>query len=136
MGWEVVFHDAFVHEFRAMDAEQKVALLAAVTALKAVGPGAQRPLVGVLKSDKHANLKELRYHAHGKSQVWRAAFAFDPLRRAIILAAGAKQGKDEGRFYRSLLAKATKRLDDHLKELCPRDEGIESPTQAAGRSRK
>lgn len=97
-----------------MDAEQRKALLAAALALETVGPGGGRPLVGTLNNPAHPNMKELRYDAHSGSEVWRAAFAFDPARRAIVLVAGAKQGQDEDLFYKELLRKANKRFDAHL----------------------
>ncbi len=100
-----------------MDKEQRNALLAAVIALKAKGPTAGRPLIGTLGNPKHPNMKELRYDAHNNSQIWRAAFAFDPERKAIILVASDKQGIDEEQFYADLLKKANKRFDAHLKVL-------------------
>lgn len=62
-------------------------------------------------------MKELRYDAASGTQVWRAAFAFDPLRSAIVLVAGAKQGGDEKSFYKALIDKANKRFDKHLRQL-------------------
>jgi hypothetical protein len=49
--------------------------------------------------------------------VWRAVFAFDTRREAVILVAAAKQGVDEDRFYRDLLFKANARYEQHLKNL-------------------
>jgi hypothetical protein len=46
--------------------------------------------------------------------VRRAAFAFDPKRRAIVLAAGDKSGGSEIAFYRRLIVKADARYDAHL----------------------
>jgi hypothetical protein len=86
--WTVEFHPEFVAEYRAMDSEAKKALLAAAGALKVVGPSGGRPLVGTLANPKHPNMKELRYDAGDGTQVWRAAFAFDPTRTAIVLVAG------------------------------------------------
>lgn len=97
-----------------MDAEQRKALLAAALALEAAGPRAGRPLIGTLSNPAHPNMKELRYDAHDGTEVWRAAFAFDPSRKAVVLFAGDKQGADEGFFYRELLRKANKRYDAHL----------------------
>ncbi|MBS0454712.1 MAG: type II toxin-antitoxin system RelE/ParE family toxin [Proteobacteria bacterium] len=116
--WEVVFDDVFrATEWKAMDVEQRKALLAAALALETVGPSGGRPLVGTLNNPAHPNMKELRYDAHSGSEVWRAAFAFDPSRRAIVLVAGAKQGQDEVGFYKELLRKANKRFDAHLVRL-------------------
>ena len=53
--------------------------------------------------------------------IWRAAFAFDPRREAVILVAAAKQGTDERKFYKDLLAKANERFDKHLEKLSTAD---------------
>ena len=113
-----MFDDEFLEvEWQAMDIEQRKALLAAANALAVVGPGGGRPLIGTLSNPAHPNMKELRYDAHSGSQVWRAAFAFDPERRAIVLVAGDKQGQDEVLFYKRLLRRANRRFDAYLAEL-------------------
>lgn len=48
---------------------------------------------------------------------WRAAFAFDPDRKAILLATGDKSGGSEKRFYRQLIKKADKRFSAHVRGL-------------------
>lgn len=60
-------------------------------------------------------MKELRFSAD--DGVWRVAFAFDPERNAILLAAGDKSGVSEKRFYKTLIAKADKRYQGHLDRL-------------------
>ena len=60
-------------------------------------------------------MKELQFDAHGG--VWRVAFAFDPERNAILLAAGDKSGQKERAFYRRLIAVADKRFDAHLERI-------------------
>lgn len=57
-------------------------------------------------------MKELRFEAD--DGVWRAAYAFDPRRKAILLVAGDKSGQSEGRFYKRIIAKADGRFDAHL----------------------
>lgn len=64
-------------------------------------------------------MKELRFDAGGG--VWRAAFAFDPTRRAILLVAADKSGKSERAFYRRLIAAADLRFDAHLVRLKHRE---------------
>ena len=64
------------------------------------------------KGSRHPNMKELRFDA--ADGVWRVAFAFDPERKAILLAAGDKTGGSDARFYRRLIAKADERFADHL----------------------
>lgn len=112
--WTVEFHNEFEAEFEAMDEDVQDELLAAAKALQALGPAAGRPYVGTLRDSRHTNMKELRFDAKGGSEVWRVAFAFDPERRAIVLAAGAKQGVSERLFYKRLIKKADERFDKHL----------------------
>ena len=50
-------------------------------------------------------------------QVWRVAFAFDPLRRAILLVAGDKSGVSQKRFYKQLIKTAERRFSNHLNRL-------------------
>ena len=50
------------------------------------------------------------------------AFAFDPKRKAILLAAGDKSGVSEKRFYRQLIATADARFDAHLAKIKKRKE--------------
>jgi len=60
-------------------------------------------------------MKELRFEADNGT--WRVAYAFDPIRRAILLVAGDKSGISQKRFYRSLIRKADERFAEHLEEL-------------------
>jgi hypothetical protein len=60
-------------------------------------------------------MKELRFRA--ADGAWRVAFAFDPIRRAILLVAGDKAGVAQKRFYTALVRKADTRFAAHLKRL-------------------
>lgn len=62
-------------------------------------------------------MKELRFKAHNGAEIWRAAFAFDPERKACMLVAGDKQGQDEAAFHSRLIKTADKRFDMHLRQL-------------------
>ena len=117
VGWAVELHDEFEAEFNAFDQDVQDNLLAAAKAIRLAGPKAGRPHVDTLKGSRHANMKELRFEGHDGSEEWRAAFAFDPDRKAIILVAGAKQGRSEKRFYKQLISVADKRFDAHLRTL-------------------
>jgi hypothetical protein len=81
--WQVEFHDDFESEFDALPQEVKNELLATAQVLEMFGPQAKRPHVDTLKGSKYGNMKELRFSAFGG--VWRVAFAFDPLRQAILV---------------------------------------------------
>ncbi|HFT1070238.1 TPA: type II toxin-antitoxin system RelE/ParE family toxin [Klebsiella variicola subsp. variicola] len=44
----------------------------------------------------------------------RAFFAFDPLRKAIVLCAGNKDGMNEKRFYKEMITLADREFSQHL----------------------
>lgn len=94
MACTALHHDAFLPELEALSESVQDELLA---------------------GSKHANMKELRFTAD--DGVWRAAFAFDPKRRAIVLVAGDKSGVAQKRFYKGLIAKADARFAEHLETL-------------------
>ncbi len=110
--WTVEIGDDFKREFDALPEEVQDELLAKTRLLEQFGPQLGRPNADTLNGSKHANMKELRFKA--ADGVWRAAFAFDPKRKAIVLVAGDKSGGSEKRFYRDLIAKADARFDAHL----------------------
>ncbi|MER8954557.1 type II toxin-antitoxin system RelE/ParE family toxin [Mesorhizobium sp. M0833] len=93
----------------------RIALTATAKLLARYGPQLGRPYVDTLNGSKHAKMKELRFVAADGE--WRAAFAFDPERRAILLVAGDKSGGSQKRFYRQLIAKADLRFSQHLENL-------------------
>lgn len=115
MVWDVEFEDAFEAEFLAFEQEVQDALLAVAKLLADYGPQLGRPYADTLKGSKHANMKELRFEATDGE--WRAAFAFDPQRKAILLVAGDKSGGSQKRFYRQLIATADRRYSAHLEKL-------------------
>ncbi len=110
MNWVVIFDETA--EFATFPRDAQTALLAKARLLEAFGPQLGRPHVDTLKASKHANMKELRFDA--ANGVWRAAFAFDTIRQAVVLVAGDKSGESQARFYRTLIATADKRFDAHL----------------------
>lgn len=87
----------------------------AVDMLASSGPALRRPLVGEIVARRHKNMKELRPGSAGGSEI-RILFAFDPVRRAILLLAGDKSGQWE-RWYRQAIPLADQRFDEHLAEL-------------------
>ena len=98
-----------------MPQEVQDELLAKTRLLQQFGPQLGRPTADTLNGSRHANMKELRFKA--ADGVWRAAFAFDPKRKAVVLVAGDKSGGSEKQFYKKLIAKADARFDAHLARL-------------------
>ena len=121
MTWRVEFQDDFEAEFLNFERPIRVALLSVTKMLEDDGPMLARPHADTLKGSKHANMKELRFAAADGE--WRAAFAFDPERKAIVLVAGDKSGGSEKRFYKKLIAKADLRFSAHLEDLKSLNKG-------------
>jgi hypothetical protein len=115
MAWTVVFDDHFAKEFASFDSQVKVELRAMVLLLQARGPELGRPRADTLKGSAYANMKELRFDA--ADGVWRAAFAFDSERKAVVLVAADKSGTNEKAFYKKLIRMADMRYRAHLAAL-------------------
>lgn len=113
--WTVVIHPDFEPELAALPEAVRQELLAQAGVLEQFGPMTGRPRVDTLNGSQYANMKELRFNAD--DGVWRAAFAFDPRRRAVLLVAGDKSGASEHKFYRQLIAKADARFGAYLAAL-------------------
>jgi hypothetical protein len=113
--WEVRFHDEFLSEFEVWAEGVQDAVLSALGMLRRFGPTLGRPRVDTLKGSEYSNMKELRLDA--EDGVWRIAFAFDPRRKAILLAGGSKTGLSRDRFYATLIHVADKRYRRHLKSI-------------------
>ena len=112
MKWIVEFHEDFEVEYQQFSEIVQDALIEEARFLELFGPALGRPQVDTLKESRYANMKELRFRADGG--VWRVAFAFDPDRKAILLVAGDKSGKNQTRFYKQLIQKADERFSHHL----------------------
>jgi hypothetical protein len=115
MIWIVAFHEDFMPEFQSFSDRVQDAIFARAGLLEREGPQLSRPFADTLAGSTYANMKELRVSADGG--VWRVAFAFDPERRAILLVAGNKTGRDQRRFYKLLIATAEARYASHLHEI-------------------
>ena len=115
MPWPVDFHPAFLAEFEKLSETVQDEIAALIKLLNAFGPQLSRPRCDTLNGSKHANMKELRFHAD--NGIWRLAFAFDPERKAVLLVAGDKSGVSEARFYKKLIKRADTRFDQHISEL-------------------
>jgi hypothetical protein len=115
MPWTVLYHDEFLPELEALPEDVQDALLASAALLETYGPALGRPHADTLAGSRNANMKELRFRAD--QGVWRAAFAFDLDRHAILLVAGDKAGVAQRRFYKALISRADKRFDAHLATL-------------------
>lgn len=117
--WVVETTDVFDGWFSALRPAEQAEVIAKVDLLKVLGPQLRRPHADTLNGSKHANMKELR--AGTATAVLRIAFAFDPLRAAILLVGDDKAGVSQKRFYKSLIQRADRLYDDHLAMLNARE---------------
>ena len=119
MPWAIEFHNECEPEFLVFEPAVQDALLAVAKLLAGAQLG--RPYADTLKGSKHPNMKELRFEALNAE--WRAAFAFDLKRQAVLLVAGGKSGRSEKRFYKQLIGKADKRFSTHVDRIITGQKG-------------
>lgn len=112
MSWIVLFDDAFAAEFGHLDECVRKAILTYANVLKQIGPQLGRPYADTVNGSRHRNMKELRPTVNKVE--WRVAFAFDPNRQGILLAAAAKGGRKDRLIYTRLIELADARFDAYL----------------------
>ncbi|MGW7167039.1 type II toxin-antitoxin system RelE/ParE family toxin [Streptomyces sp. NPDC054884] len=83
------------------------------------GPALGRRLVDRIKGSEWHHMKELRPGSSGHTEI-RILFAFDVVRRAVLLVAGDKAGGWSG-WYEVNIPIAEKRYQDHVNELDTRE---------------
>ena len=114
MAWDVKTtgeYDAWFLE-QAEDGQESIRIK--VELLEEYGPLLPRPHADTLKGSKLSNLKELR--AQTENHVFRVAFIFDEERNAVLLIGGDKKGKNEKRFYKTLIKQAEEIYRQYLDE--------------------
>lgn len=100
-----------------------VRVAAAIDLLEQEGPRLGRPLVDRVVGSRHHNMKELR-PSSAQSGAIRILFAFDPLRRAILLVAGDKAGQ-WSQWYERHVPVADDRFEMWLDGLSHQEESRE-----------
>lgn len=121
MEWDVRYDAAFAAETEEFALAARLEIAALAKLLRRFGPQLRRPHCDTLKGSRHANMKELRFTLPDGE--WRVAFAFNPVRQAILLVGGSKSGVSEKQFYRDLIRVADERFNAHLKTLAPKRGG-------------
>lgn len=111
--WTVLFSQRFDDWLSEQDGALQDKVLADLGKLKIYGPELPRPYADTLKGSRYKNMKELRVQFAGHPI--RAFYAFDPVRRAIILCAGDKS--NDKRFYEKMLCIADDEFQTYLRNL-------------------
>lgn len=112
--WTIETTDRFDQWFDVLDDKDRANVLASLIVLREKGPALPRPYADTVNGSRYRNMKELRIQSKGDPI--RAFFAFDPMRRAILLCAGNKVG-DEKRFYDVMIPLADAEFAHHLKTI-------------------
>lgn len=108
--WEILTVEIFDEWFLALSNAEQTDVLAAMHLLEIHGPQLKRPYADTLENTNISNLKELRIQHQGKP--YRVMFAFDPVRRAVLLCGGDKTG--DKRFYKRMIPLAEHEFKKHL----------------------
>lgn len=116
--WDVIYRPLFLDWFDSQSDEVKERIYGSIGMLRQMGPNLARPYVDTIKGSKVKNLKELRVK-HIRQTI-RIFFAFDPVRRAILLCAGDKTGNK--RFYDEMIPIAEREFELHQQLCCKEDE--------------
>lgn len=110
--------DQFLVWWTALSIAQQESVDDRVQLLARSGPVLGRPIVDLISTSRHHNMKELRASLDG---ALRVLFVFDPRRFVILLLGGDKSGNWRG-WYEAAIPAADALYDDHLEEL--REEGL------------
>jgi hypothetical protein len=115
MTWDVLVAPEFQSWLASLPQQGKRAVAVDLEVLREYGPQLGRPLVDHIKASKHGNMKELRTTSGGNA--YRTIFAFDPIRRAVLLIGGDKSGQNQERFYKAIIKQADAIYDRHLEQM-------------------
>ena len=121
--WRVLTTPEYRTWFWSLPDREKVRLERAHERLAAEGPHLRRPYADTVKGSRHPNLKELRTPG-----AVRAFYAFDTQRRAVLLCGGSKaQATSSAAWYKKMVRRADRILDQHLAGSRARDGGSDPP---------
>lgn len=111
--WEVEYTNEFGVWWDNLDGDGQEAIDAAVEKLAQYGPTLPFPISSAIVQSRHPHMRELRIQYKGRPL--RVLYAFNPMRNAILLLGGDKQG--DKRWYDEHVPRADVLYDIHLAEL-------------------
>jgi hypothetical protein len=111
--WEVITSPEFNEWFAGLAVGPQDRILAGLQLLSEGGPAMGRPHADTVRDSTVPNLKELRVQVGGDP--YRIFFAFDPVRRAVVLCGGDKTS--DKRFYKRMIPLAEAIFRRHLRGL-------------------
>ena len=108
MAWQIEIKPQAEKWFMSLGARDAQRVAEAFDRLAQVGPTLGTPWVKSIKGSRHHNMKELRYGNY------RALFAFDQNRSAVVLLGGDKTGNWQ-KWYERNIPVAERLYDEHLR---------------------
>ncbi|WP_115248162.1 type II toxin-antitoxin system RelE/ParE family toxin [Moraxella lacunata] len=111
--YTVLMTEHFTEWLTNLSQSEQESMAYAIKLLQTYGHELSRPYADTLYNSTISNLKELRIQHSGKP--YRAFFAFDPRRQAILLCAGDKTG--DKRFYQRMIPLAESLYQAYLEQL-------------------
>ena len=118
--WDIEL--AYIKDWLNEQDDETVAhIFDSLNVLRETGPSLGRPLVDSISGSHLKNMKELRPASPGDTEI-RILFAFDPVRKAVMLLAGDKAKGKSGKlkwngWYRHAIPKAEELYARHLESL-------------------
>ncbi len=113
MTWEVEFSDEFGRWWDTLTAAEQKSVDFSVTLLQEAGPMLRMPHSSGVETSRYTHMRELRIQHEGRP--YRALYAFDRRRTAVLLIGGDKTGSD--RWYQEYVPQADAIYDRHLQEI-------------------
>jgi hypothetical protein len=113
MGWDVELTDEFNEWFEGLDDDEQESVAYAVDLLAERGPNLNFPHSSGIERSRHGHMRELRIQHKGRP--YRALYAFDPRRTAILLLGGDKTG--DNRWYDVRVPKADDIYDRYIEQI-------------------
>jgi hypothetical protein len=113
MACEVEYTDEFGEWWNDLSEDEQDSVATKVQLLEQLGPQLPYPHSSGINGSRHSHMRELRIQHQGDP--YRALYAFDPRRIAILLIGGCKTGDD--RWYDKMVPIADDLYDEHLKEI-------------------
>ena len=117
--WSIKTTDTFDAWLSTQNDTDRARIHATLMVLALKGPHLPRPWADTVKGSQYSNMKELRVQSHGEP--FRAFYAFDFRRCAILLCAGNKTGREK-RFYDEMIPLADREFASYLKTLTEKEQ--------------
>jgi hypothetical protein len=109
---EIIVTSEFAEWYSSLSMEEQLSVERYVTMLENAGATLPFPYSSGIKNSRHSAMRELRIQHSGHP--YRALYAFDPVRNAVLLVGGEKTG--DNRWYQTAIKLADKLWEEYLRD--------------------